>query len=103
MRMTGPVDPGFVIETDGVNDERVSHILANRVAHPRARRTLGMSAPIQVDSAHQVILIEQEEHLVRELAELEKTSLIHHKVGRTLRHATGEGGVSVPSFLDSLV
>jgi hypothetical protein len=62
-----------------------------------------MSSPIQVDSAHQVILIEQEEHLVGELAELEKTSLIHHEVGRTLWHTTGEGGVSVPPFLDRLV
>jgi len=40
--------------------------------------TVGMSSPIQVDSAHQVILIEQEEHVVRELAELENTPIIQH-------------------------
>jgi hypothetical protein len=37
-----------------------------------------MSSPIHVDSAHQVILIEQQEHLVRELTELENPSLIQH-------------------------
>src|SRR5882762_5300698 len=70
VRMTVPVDPIFVIESDSVNDERVSLILANRVPHPRVRISVGMSSPIHVDSAHQVILIEQEEHHVRELTEL---------------------------------
>src|SRR5882762_9441643 len=95
MRMTGSVDPRFVIYTDGVNHERVSLILANRVPHPGARITVGMSSPIHVDSAHQVILIEQQEHLVRELTELEHAKLIQHEVGRTLRHTTGKGGVQV--------
>src|SRR5260370_32558709 len=95
MRMTGPVDVGFVIQSDSVHDERVILILAKRVPHPRAQRAVGMCSPIHVDSAHQVIPIVKDEHDVRELTELENPRLIQHYVCRTLRHTTREGRVQV--------
>ena len=76
MGMSLPVDPVLVIEPDGVHYERVSFIFADRVAHPSARISVGMSSAIHVDSAHPVILIEQEEHLIRELPELEKPPVV---------------------------
>jgi hypothetical protein len=76
MRMPDPVDPAFVIDTHGVHDERVSLILANGVPHPRARKTRGMLSPIHVDAPYRVIIIEEQEHHVRKLAELKNAESI---------------------------
>src|ERR1700674_549397 len=111
MRMPDLVDPAFVVDTDGVHDQRVSLIFANGVPHPGARKTCGMLSPVHVDAPHPMIVIEEEEHLVRELAKLENAPIIDQQVCGTLRHTAGEVGIQVlpskvdwlPSLPDSLV
>jgi len=49
--------------------------------HPGVRITVGMSSPIHVDSAHQVILIEQQEHLVRGTERSSKMAKTHPALG----------------------
>src|SRR6266568_7788782 len=91
MRMTLKINPGFVADSNRVDDEHFALIFADRVPHPRRRRMVGMSAPIHVYSPHPVIVIEQDEHHVRELPELEGTP--PHAFGRTLRQTTAPGGI----------
>src|SRR5579864_2699027 len=52
--------------------------------------TVGMPPPVHIDSAHPVILVEQKEHFVRELTNLDNVPVIQHHVGRALRHTAGE-------------
>src|SRR5437660_4807072 len=71
MWKTSAIDPGLVVETDGVDDERVSLVSPNGVPHPSKIWILRVLAPIGEDLAHIVIELEQLNHPPRGLDDLE--------------------------------
>src|SRR3984893_14085435 len=57
MRGTDRVEPGFAIERDGVNHQRVSLPTADRVSEPGRVRVLGMRAPIDGRDVEPTVLL----------------------------------------------
>ena len=77
VRMTFPIEPGFVVETNRINHERIPFPLADRVPHPRGNQILGMLPSIHEDLAHKVIVLEEHEHAAGNLNDLERLSNSH--------------------------
>src|SRR5258706_14715281 len=61
------IEPGFIVESDGVNDERISLPLSDRIAHPCGRQILGMLPAVREDLADEVMVLKQHDHLARAL------------------------------------
>src|SRR5437879_12854044 len=70
MRMTFLINPGSVIETDRVDDQGISFPFTDRVAHISGIQILGMSPPVGVDLAHDVVALEEHDHPARNLDDL---------------------------------
>src|SRR3981189_774831 len=68
--ITFPIERGFVVKTDCIGNERISLPLANRVAHPQWAHFFVMRAPVCVDPTHEVIELEEHDHLTRNLDDL---------------------------------
>src|SRR6266850_6086753 len=68
--ITFPIECGLVVKTDRIGNERISLPLANRVAHPQRAQLFVMRAPVCVDSAHEVIELEEHDHLTWNLDDL---------------------------------
>src|SRR5690349_10597660 len=75
MREASAVDPGLFVKADGVNDQRVSLVPANRIPHPGQFRVPGMLAPIGEDLADMVIELEIFKHTTGSLNHLQREGL----------------------------
>jgi hypothetical protein len=68
--MTDLIEPGFVRQAHCINDECISLPLSNRISHPCWIDILGMLSSVGIDMEHEVVILEKDDHLVRELYDL---------------------------------
>ena len=77
MRQAHRVEPGLVIETDRVNDQRVAFKFADRVPHVRRFQIARMSSPIHEDLPHQGLVLVNDHDAVARLNNLPGKRLKH--------------------------
>src|SRR4026209_1730266 len=85
MEISGPVEPGLVIETGHVDDQRLSFPSASRVSHPRIDGTLEIR-PIHVEDAAGARELVSDEDVLRSLNDLKRKG--HVRGPRYTRHIT---------------
>src|SRR5579862_789142 len=74
VRMAHLIEPGLIVETNGIDDEGVPLPFADRISHPRGANVLGMLTPIRKNLAHKMIVLEQHHDLAGVLHDLEGQS-----------------------------
>src|SRR5881397_382636 len=94
--MPFPIEPGVSVQTENIvrlHDERVSVPSAIGGSHPGAPKTLQVLFPIQEDSPHLVIVVEDHVDAVRRLKNLDtRVEVIDPRKGA--RHTVGvEAGI----------
>src|ERR1700688_5271242 len=72
VRMAIIVEPGLVVKTHRVHDERIPLPLANRVSHPGGIQILGMLSPIGVDIAHIMVILEEHQYSAGDIRNLHR-------------------------------
>ena len=70
--ITFPVECSLVIKTDCIGNEGIAFPSADGVSHPKRTSIFVMRTPIRVDSAHEVIKLEEHDHLARNLNDLHR-------------------------------
>ena len=70
--MAGRVEPGPVVEPDGVHDQRISIPLADGIPKPGGVHFFGMVASVRVNEAKRVLILEQDGRHRRSLNDLER-------------------------------
>ena len=88
MRVAQAIEPGHVVETDRVDDQRVALPAADRMSQPlvrsRCAQVVGVSAAVSVDAAGEVVVFEELDHFSRGVHQLEGSRNREH-----VRHAGG--------------
>src|SRR5882762_9355630 len=77
MRMARRVEPGLVVQADGVHYERLPIPSANGVSHPCGIEIGGMPSSIGPDLTLRVACFEQHENPARSLEDFERTCMVH--------------------------
>src|SRR5262245_37138062 len=72
VRIAIEIQPWYVVEPDGVDDERVPFPSANRVAHPRWIRIVRKLSSVGPDRAPMPVVLEEHDDAVRDLDDLKR-------------------------------
>src|SRR6266478_9229792 len=79
--MPADIQPGFVVETGGIDNESVSLPSANGIAHPARVRIFRMVPSIGENLAHEVTVLEEHDRAARDLKDFNRVG-----VGIDIRH-----------------
>src|SRR3977135_1747495 len=100
--MASRVEPGPVVEPDGVHEQRVSFPLADGIPKPRGVHIHGMTASVRVNDAKRVLVLEKDGRHGWGLTDLELHDSCLNPSCRTDRQTLRQGIVDLVLLLETL-
>jgi len=89
MLMAGRVEPGAVIQADGIHDQRVPFPFAGGIPEPGCVHILGMAASIHIDNSERALVLKKDGNHGRRLDDLERHQACLNSSGGTDRQTLG--------------